>query len=588
MKKQYFLKVSVFLGLSSVLFNTPVQSAEIKNRGTIQLNAKMHTAVINNAAVSADGHYLATVSDDKTAKVWRTENLNLLHTLRVPVGMTFDSGSDELLAVAFDAKSRWLAIAGTVKSTLKLGKQDKNWIYFFHAETGELVHTIELSDTVDKICTSPDGSRLVALLRTGGIKQWRVDNWQLIAEDSHYKKFANGCAYTNNNKLLTTDPYGYIRLYNDKGKLEKKLPTPKFVPLSVAVSPSSKHFVFTKVNKKQVGISMGTLSPFKIDKNSITQRKKGNKFFNQFIGWSGSGKKIYVGGEYVSYQAPLAYFSYPSLTKHTIVEKLFDYPVKAIFPLANERLIVVTKKSIAAVNSDGKIEVIHKAPNVDYHSVPEQFQISPDGRRVYLGYADRRRNLVFDLQKNSLTVVKTLARDFRYSTLEHVNISQSKNGKQIRLNGKKMYQFITGRAEAMAVSPDKTKIVIGGRYKLLRFDADGKKLGVTKVNSPISNINITSNGLVVALHHDGTVRWYTLQTGELLLTLFVDKSVLEWIIWSPEGHYDASKNGATLIGWQTNKKMNEIPIFKTAIDFENDLYRPTIIDKILKIGITSE
>ena len=76
----------------------------------LRIEAVEHTAAIRRIAVSPDGERIATAGDDKTARVWRASDRQLLAVLRVPIGAG-DIG--RLYGVAFSPDGRELAVAGT-------------------------------------------------------------------------------------------------------------------------------------------------------------------------------------------------------------------------------------------------------------------------------------------------------------------------------------------------------------------------------------------------------------------------------------------------------------------------------------------
>ena len=65
-----------------------------------------------------------------------------------------------------------------------------------------------------------------------------------------------------------------------------------------------------------------------------------------------------------------------------------------------------------------------------------------------------------------------------------------------------------------------------------------------------------------------------------LLTFVTTKSD-EWILFTPEGYYDASLGGHDLIGWKVNRGPNDTANFFTARQLRKSLYRPEVIDKII-------
>ncbi|WP_231742766.1 caspase family protein [Stieleria varia] len=73
----------------------------------------------------------------------------------------------------------------------------------------------------------------------------------------------------------------------------------------------------------------------------------------------------------------------------------------------------------------------------------------------------------------------------------------------------------------------------------------------------------------------------------LLLSLFISRDN-EWVLWTPEGYYDASPRGDSLIGWHVNRGWDQAADYYPARLFQENFYRPDVIDQVLVLGNTSE
>ena len=58
----------------------------------------------------------------------------------------------------------------------------------------------------------------------------------------------------------------------------------------------------------------------------------------------------------------------------------------------------------------------------------------------------------------------------------------------------------------------------------------------------------------------------------------------QWIIWHPQGYYDASPGADRLIGWHMNRGFDKSATFFEVQQFQKELYRPDVIDGILETG----
>jgi WD40 repeat protein len=70
---------------------------------------------------------------------------------------------------------------------------------------------------------------------------------------------------------------------------------------------------------------------------------------------------------------------------------------------------------------------------------------------------------------------------------------------------------------------------------------------------------------------------------EPLLSLFTADDG-EWVLWTPQGYYDASLGGDRLIGWHINRGPDRAAKFYAAHQFRKRFYRPDVIDRVLQSG----
>lgn len=103
-----------------------------------------HTASVNALALSPDGRFLVSGSEDVTLKIWDTATGNVLRTL---------SGHDQpVLAAAISPDGRWIA-SGGADATVRL----------WNVVTGEVTRVASHSSPVKNVVFSDDGKRLTSL-----------------------------------------------------------------------------------------------------------------------------------------------------------------------------------------------------------------------------------------------------------------------------------------------------------------------------------------------------------------------------------------------------------------------------------------
>ena len=102
-------------------------------------------------------------------------------------------------------------------------------------------------------------------------------------------------------------------------------------------------------------------------------------------------------------------------------------------------------------------------------------------------------------------------------------------------------------------------------------------------------VNLADNDqLAVAAYADGTIRWHRTDNGKELLAFFPHADRKRWVLWTPEGYYDASPGAEDLIGWQLNRGKEKAGDFFPASRFRAVYYRPDVIARVLETFDTSE
>ena len=140
-------------------------------------------------------------------------------------------------------------------------------------------------------------------------------------------------------------------------------------------------------------------------------------------------------------------------------------------------------------------------------------------------------------------------------------------------------------ARSIAIVPGTQHFALGADYRLRMLDQLGHLVWPNEqlVPGTVWHVNITSNQrLVVAAYQDGTVRWHRLADGKELLALFIHPDGQRWVVWTPQGYYDASLGADELIGWHVNHGYDRAPDFYPVSQFRNRFNRPDVIQRVLQ------
>jgi hypothetical protein len=164
-----------------------------------------------------------------------------------------------------------------------------------------------------------------------------------------------------------------------------------------------------------------------------------------------------------------------------------------------------------------------------------------------------------------------------------IEITGWKNTYEPRLNGKALTLDQYERSRSLAIAPDGRRFLLGAEWSLRFFDREGKQLWEVPVPASAWAVNIASNGRVgVAAFGDGTIRWYLLSDGQEILALFPAPDGKRWVLWVPEGFFNAASGGEALIGYHLNRGPDEAGEFVGVDQLYDLFYRPDLVAKRLQ------
>jgi hypothetical protein len=226
------------------------------------------------------------------------------------------------------------------------------------------------------------------------------------------------------------------------------------------------------------------------------------------------------------------------------------------------------------------------SPVLDLRGQSDVMRVAQDGRVVDFGYRESV-GPVFRFDLRSLTLSSPPPSDSLTfpPSREGLTIGRWLNETRPTLDGQDL-PLSGGLARSLAIAPDAKRFFLGSSFALAAFDDAGTQKWSRAGRGEAWAVNASLDGrIVVAAHGDGTIRWYRADDGRELLALQVllnrsEPSKSDWVLWTPEGFYEATPGAQDVLKWVVNhgpeKAATTLPV--SAIP---KLHRPGALPHVL-------
>lgn len=552
--------------LPAVLYEQPV----------LTLDPGTHSAMIRRADTDSTGTYVVTGSNDKTVRIWSAkENGKLERTIRLPSG---PGHMGEVYAVAISPDGELVAVGGWFGPAAT-----DAYVYVFERESGSLVHCIEgLRDAAFHLVFSPDGRFLAVLLGSGGLRVFgRETGWEEAARDEDYGDSSNGAAFSADGRLATTCYDGHVRLYDRDFRLAaKKETTEGKEPYGVSFNPAGDRLAVGYDYTTAVSILDGhdLCELARPDTRGIERGNLGR------TAWSDDGSVVYAGGRYVaSGGCPIVAWSEAGAGKRREIVVCGD-TVMGLFGYPGGGLLVAGADPYLAVLDASDSPCWEQPPRkADFRQHSRALGVSADGSLVDFRYGPGESpSTRFDVKE--LTLGEAPLNDGLTAPPMQAfpEIEDWEGSLSPTFRGTPLSLLPHEISRSLAVHPEDRRFVLGADWRLRAYDSDGTLLWRRPIPGMAAAINVSADGrLVVAMHDDGTIRWYRRDEGRELLAFFPLVDRKNWVAWTPEGFYAATAGAYGLLRWHINHGMHA-PAEAISVDEITELRRPGALRLILQ------
>jgi WD40 repeat protein len=521
----------------------------------------MHTASIWSQAVDSEGRFAVTGSADRTVRIWSIADGKLLRTIWIPAGPDY-VGS--IYAVAINPDGSTIAAGGWTENIS--GRYHP--IYLFDRETGTLIKRIHedlLGNNTYFLTFSPDGRYLAATVGGGGLRVFDRDkDWSETFRDDSYGDRSEGASFSADGRLATTSWDGKIRLY----QFDPKSDSPKFRavgqpvktpsgnrPYRITFSPDGKRLAVGYIDVAAVDVLDGTTLTRLGGQSPADVRPSPDGL--DVVTWSRDGQTLFSVGGVLDAEGRVFLFSWDRGGLGT--ERRLSYCANDTAVNANAlpegRVLVasLTTPCLRLIDARGESIWTVPLPILDFRDQPDTLNISQDGKIVDFGFRGSAGGaLRFDAQTLTLSSAPPSVDATFAPNREGLAIDGWRNGSGPTLGGQAIPLSRYDRARSLAVAPDAKRFFLGSSFALTAFDHTGKEKWRRPSRGEAWAVNASKDGrLVIAAHGDGAIRWHRADDGSELLALQVLPNKKDWVLWTPEGFYEATPGARDVLKWVT-------------------------------------
>ena len=559
----------------------------------LRIEAGRHTGAILRLSTDDANRYLASVSLDKTVRVWDLPKLELQRVLRPPIGTGIKGA---LYAVALSPDGERVVCGGSDGD-----------VFVFQRSTGTMTHRLSgFPNIITHLAYSRDGRWLIVTLGgQQGIRLYDANTYKQADLDAAYGAASYYAEFSADGRVLTVSDDGYLRLYSvaSAGAAPLKLITKKKVdgdrPRSASISPDGTKVAVGFIDHPHVEVfSLTDLSPVA---RLNTSKVEADQHFIA-VGWSPDGVNVYGAGSYQE-RGKSGHQRGTTLIRRWPVggDRSFqDFPVtegsiEHLVTLKSGSLVFGSHDpALGLMDTNGSPAQVLARPIADFRGMGDEFQVSDDGATVRFAYDRGEAFMEFSLQTRSFTTTHRsdvpLSGPFRgdsglslFGGEKDLRVTDWQDKPSPQVNGKPLNLPPAEISRSLAVSADRELFLLGTESKLRCFTREGTPKWRVSVPGIAWNVNIAKNGRVaVAALGDGSIRWYRLEDGQELLALYPHTDRKQWVVWTPKGYFDAEEGAEELIGWHVNREPGREAEFYDASRFYEQFYHPELVVRVLK------
>jgi dipeptidyl aminopeptidase/acylaminoacyl peptidase len=583
--------LGIYMSRAAILFflsflPSTLLATDLPNHPFITIDTEMHTAGVKSAATDKEEKLLATVSDDKTLKLWERKTGKLIRTIRSPIA-DGDEGQLNAVAVSPDGK---VAIVG--------GYTGRTWdgsysAYLYDVASGAMLSRISgFTEQINRLAYSQDGKRIaIGLGNGGGISVHSSANQVRLYEHAGFHGDVTFIGFDSQGNLLAMSNGGDIKRYGPDGTIVYELRTEKARKIfSGAVSPDEKLLAIGYIDNNTIEIRNVHDGGLAFELNDVGRNWAKGRF--SAVAWSADGSRVFgAGTRWLSESVRNKLIVAWSAGSKTVDERK-EVPVTAniqlLLPFKDDSILFSPVHSgFGLINAQGGVVYNKTLSRADFSKGHQVFRINRDASLVQFGYErDGQSRAAFDLRKRLIEADSPEHDDLMTPrfTANGIDVRNWDYTADPHLGSRKIKGLLPGeRSSALAVKRDEKGFFFGTNLALRFYDRKGRLIWTQKVNSIIWDLAISADDrMLVAAMGDGTIRYFRADNGEETMAVYLHPDRKRWIIWLPSGFFDHGQNSEELIGFHVNRGKDKEATLVSVNQMYDLFYRPDIIDQALE------
>ncbi len=586
----------------------------------LRIEAAAHTAPIARLATDATGQLLATVSDDKTVRLWDLPEGTPRAVLRPPIGAEQEG---ELYAVALAPDGSRAFAGGWTGAAWDNGSFA---IYLWDTRSGALLGRLPgLPAPVQHLAVSPDGTRLAAALGgRAGIRVWDARNGRLLWEDAAYAAPARMVGFSPDGaRLAATGADGRVRVHEagQGRKLAERMPVLGARPFGLAWSPDGALLAIGFEDRLRIEVLAANDLRLVFAPDVAGLAGEGLPA----VTWASDGRggvQLHAAG-YARAPAPAAVARAagaapapppPALAgargivqlsagtpeaaerRDFLIRRWADFGLGPPTDIAAARdaishLLALPGGGVAyaaadpgwgRVAPDGALAIAPRPPGADFRNTGAGLAISADGTKLRIALRAGALPMMFDALAGELAPSPAEEAGFAAARTGGGRLrlaSDWRNSTHPRL-GQGVLALGAGEfARSATLLPEDRGLLLGTDNHLRLYDANGQPRAALPLPGAAWGLAVQGEVAVAALG-DGTLRWYRLGPASITeqAALFIHAETRRWALFTPEGLFDHAPNGGQeLVGVHLNRNRNQAPDWASFRQAYRALYAPAAV-----------